>query len=63
MDEIFVSINDISKSILSYIRSENFEQAVNLINDTGRSGFMSGLAMAVCIIMADCPKYLKEVKE
>ena len=55
--DVFVRIEDIGHAILDYINSPEFEAAVKMTVDDGRSAFMGGLGMAGCIIMARCPRY------
>ena len=64
MERIFVDINDVGRTILNYIGSEDFEKAMSALDiSNGRNSFIAGLGMAGSIIMADCPQYVyKEEK-
>jgi len=59
----FINTYDMGNTILEYIGSEDYEKAVASTQDSGRAGFMAGVAMAVCVIMARCKKYYGQVNE
>lgn len=67
MDElgsvIFYKQKDMTRAILNYIGSKDFEKAVACIQNDGRSGFMAGLGMAGVVVMADCAPYVGTPKE
>ena len=59
----FVNINDVGKALLDYIGSEEFEKAVDIAAGDVRGAFMSGIGMAGCLILANCPKYIEKEAE
>lgn len=63
MEETFVRTTEVCKILLEYIGSEEYLKAVELISDSGKSAFMSGIGMAVCLIMARCQKFYAKAEE
>lgn len=63
MKDIFVKMDDISKILLEYIGSDDFNKAVQAIQNTDSNAFMGGIGMAGCLIMARCPKYITETEK
>ena len=57
MEETFVRTTDVGRVLLEYIGSEDYQKAVDMIQDSGKAAFMGGIGMAGCLIMSRCQKY------
>lgn len=60
MMETFVKIEDAARAVFEYIGTDEYMKATENI-DSGKNGFMGGLGMALCVIMARCKKYCGEL--
>lgn len=58
MNNAFVKINDIGKTILSFVGTEEFEKILGSIEDNSRAGFTTGLSIAASLIMSQCTQYI-----
>jgi len=64
MEKVFVDINDANRTIFNYIGSENFEKAISVLDlSNGKNSFIAGLAIAMMVIIAECPQYIAQEKE
>ena len=62
-DEMLVAVRKIGKVLIDYIGSEDFEKAVSCLRDDTRSAFMAGIGMAGCLILSECPTYIRIAPE
>lgn len=56
--KILVDTEEAAHAILEYIASEDFDKAEKAIEDNGRAGLMSGLALSISVILSKCTKYI-----
>ena len=61
--ECFVRIDDVGRVLLEYIKSEDFEKAVDSTQGKDSGAFMSAVGMAGCVIMARCQRYYGVLQE
>ena len=58
MVDSFICTSDIGDALLTFIGSDDYKRIVNSINDDKESAFGAGVAIAVSIMLARCPKYV-----
>lgn len=63
IQKIFVDTDEAAHAILEYIGSEDFDKAEKAIEDNGRAGLMSGLALSISVILSKCPKYIYTMQD
>lgn len=63
IQKTLVDTDEAAHAILEYIASEDFDKAEKAIEDNGRAGLMSGLALSINLIMAKCTKYIYTVQD
>ncbi len=63
MQKILVDTEEAAHAILEYIGSEDFGKAEKAIEDNGRAGLMSGLALSISVIISKCTKYIYTVQD
>lgn len=57
IQKTLVDTEEAAHAILEYIGSEDFDKAEKAIEDNGRAGLMSGLALSISVILSKCTKY------
>lgn len=63
IQKTLVDTEEAAHAILEYIASEDFDKAEKAIEDNGRAGLMSGLALSISVILSKCTKYIYTVQE
>lgn len=63
IQKTLVDAEEAAHAILEYIASEDFDQAEKAIEDNGRAGLMSGLALSISVIISKCTKYIYTVQD
>lgn len=58
IQKTLVDTDEAAHAILEYITSEDFDKAEKAIEDNGRAGLMSGLALSINVILSKCTKYI-----
>lgn len=54
---MLVDINEACHTIIKFIGTDEYKNILNSINDTKDAGFMTGLSMAMSIVMSKCNIY------
>lgn len=62
IQKTLVDTEEAAHAILEYIGSEDFDKAEKAIEDNGRAGLMSGLALSIGVILSKCTKYIYTVQ-
>lgn len=62
IQKTLVDTEEAAHAILEYIGSEDFDKAEKAIEDNGRAGLMSGLALSISVILSKCTKYFYTVQ-
>lgn len=62
IQKTLVDTEEAAHAILEYIGSEDFDKAEKAIEDNGRAGLMSGLALSISVILSKCTKYIYTVQ-
>lgn len=63
IQKTLVDTEEAAHAILEYIGSEDFDKAEKAIEDNGRAGLMSGLALSISVIISKCTKYFYTVQD
>lgn len=63
IQKTLVDTEEAAQAILEYIGSEDFDKAEKAIEDNGRAGLMSGLALSFSVILAKCTKYIYTIHD
>ena len=63
IQKTLVDTEEAAHAILEYIASEDFDKAEKDIEDNGRAGLMSGLALSISVILSKCTKYIYTVQD
>lgn len=63
IQKTLVDSEEAAHAILEYIASEDFDKAEKAIEDNGRAGLMSGLALSISVILSKCTKYIYTVQD
>lgn len=63
IQKTLVDTEEAAHAILEYIASEDFDKAEKAIEDNGRAGLMSGLALSISVILSKCTKYFYTVQD
>lgn len=63
IQKTLVDTEEAAHAILKYIGSEDFDKAEKAIEDNGRAGLMSGLALSISVILSKCTKYIYTVQD
>lgn len=58
IQKTLVDTEEAAHAVLEYIASEDFDKAEKAIEDNGRAGLMSGLALSISVIISKCTKYI-----
>ena len=63
IQKTLVDTEEAAHAILEDIASEDFDKAEKAIEDNGRAGLMSGLALSISVILSKCTKYIYTVQD
>lgn len=63
IQKTLVDTEEAAHAILEYITSEDFDKVEKAIEDNGRAGLMSGLALSISVILAKCTKYIYTIHD
>ena len=59
---MLIDINEASAKITNFIGTKRFDEIVSCVNNDARSGFMAGMAFALCLAMTECKCYVDPEK-
>lgn len=62
IQKTLIDTEEAAHAILEYIKSEDFDKTEQSIEDCGRAGLMTGLALSISLIMSQCTKYIYTVQ-
>lgn len=63
IQKTLIDTEEAAHAILEYITSEDFDKVEQSIEDNGRAGLMTGLALSINLIIAKCTKYIYTVQD